>query len=152
MCTPLRLACFALFLWSSPVLSQTPDDPVGMVHQMHSIAGEKAIDCGHVQPAADPKPSLKCARKAVKKKQAFVVQYDGNGIEGPTYTAFAGNGDGDVYWLHVDSYTCRDPLRFPDWCPYLVKCPKPVRFYYYFDTAGEPLGYDCVNPFPKKRD
>jgi len=148
MSTPLRFVWhgFLLILWSLPVLSQVTDDPVGMVSKMHAIAGENALDCGRVAPEADPKASLKCARKAIKKKNPFFVRYDDNGIEGPLFTGFAGDGTGTVYWLHVDTYTCEDPRRYPEWCPYVVKCPKPVRLFYYLDTAGKPFGYDCVVP------
>jgi hypothetical protein len=154
MTTALRIAWFVLLLmfWILPAHSQTTDDPVGMVSKMHSIAGENALDCGHVAPEADPKLSLKCARKAIKKNRTFVVRYDANGIEGPLFTGFAGDGTGNVYWLHVDTYTCEDPRRYPDRCPYLVKCPKPIHLLYYLDVKGLPYGYDCVDRFQRKQD
>jgi|HubBroStandDraft_6_1064221.scaffolds.fasta_scaffold90665_2 hypothetical protein len=154
MTTAPRFAWFVFLLMfrSLPVHSQATDDPVGMVRKMHSIAGENVLDCGHVAPEADPKLSLKCARRAIEKNQTFVVRYDGNGIEGPLFTGFAGDGRGDVYWLHVDSYTCQDPGRYPDKCPYVVKCPTPVHLLYYLDVKGEPYGYDCVDRLKKKPD
>jgi hypothetical protein len=152
MTTVSRFALCGLFLLSrsSPALSQKTDDPVGMVRKMHSIAGRNALDCGHLLPEADPKASLKCARQAIKRKQAFVVRYDDDGIEGSLFTGFAGDGAGNVYWLHVDDYTCQDPHRFPEQCPYVVRCPSPVRIFYYLDMHRLPFGYDCVPRNEKK--
>jgi len=152
MSTLLRFAvCGVLLLsWSSRALSQRVGDPVGMVSKMHSISGRDALDCGHLAPEEDPKVSLKCARQAIKQKQAFVVRYDEDGIEGRLFTGFAGDGAGNVFWLHVDSYTCQDPRRYRDRCPQVVKCPRPVRLFYYLDMHGLPYGYDCVPRSDKK--
>lgn len=152
MSTRRRFAWCGLWLlfWGLPILSQTKNDPVGMVRKMHSIAGENALDCGHLAPEADPKKSLSCARQAIKRRQAFVVRYDDDGIEGPVFTGFAGDGAGNVYWLHVDTYTCEDPRRNSERCPYVLKCPRPVRLFYYLDTHGLPFGYDCVPRYDKK--
>ena len=152
MSTPLRFALCGLLLlfWSSHALSQKANAPAGMVSKMHSIAGRDSLDCGHMAPEADPKVSLKCARQAIKRKQAFVVRYDEDGIEGRLFTGFAGDGAGNVYWLHFDSYTCQDPRRYPDRCPQVVKCPRPVRLFYYLDVHGLPYGYDCVPRYDKK--
>lgn len=153
MIAKARTGCIALFLVVCilPLLGQS-EGPNGLVDQkMRVIAGEKALNCGWKKPGDDPKASLKCARRAIKRKQPFIVRFDSNGIEGLISRGFAGNGAGDVYWIHVDSYTCRDIVQYPDRCPDIVKCPKPVRFFYYIDTQGEPFGHDCVPLKGEKR-
>lgn len=114
-------------------VSQVSAYTVEMDRRLRTIAGDNALNCGAVALDGDrnPEPVLKCARKAIGKKLAFYVRSDSWGIDSFLSDGFAGNGNGDVYYVEFDSL---------GWAPhgagteipagkvnYGEECPRPVR-------------------------
>ncbi len=120
-----------------------------MNRRLLAIAGNNALNCGEVlvDGNRDPGPMLTCARKAIAKKRPFYVRSDSWGIDSFLSEGFAGNGDGDVYYVEFDS-SGWDPRRTEDSAGSKrsdlgEKCPKPIHIRQIPWVNKEYVGFTC---------
>jgi hypothetical protein len=90
--------------WTT-AFSQVSAFTTEMDRRLRAIAGDNALSCGTVAIEGDrnPEPALKCARRAIANKVAFYVRSDSWGVDSFLSEGFAGNSNGDVYYVDFDS-------------------------------------------------
>lgn len=118
-----------------------------MDRRMRLIAGNSALDCGRVKVNGDPRQSLRCARRAISQRQAFVVRFDSAGMDSSLSDGFAGDGSGKVYGVSFDSLGIGPSvgLEVLDNGHDAVEiCPRPVHIKARSAPNGAFWGYRCT--------
>ena len=82
------------------------------------FSGLIATDCGRVSLRGSPSAATNCAINAFRKKEAFFVRYDLQGVDSNVATGIASEGDGRLYELAYDSMG--DILT-------TKSCPRPIK-------------------------
>jgi TonB family protein len=132
-----------------PAVCICSDEYLGalMDRRMRLIAGNDALDCGRVKLNGDPKPSLRCARKAISHRRAFIVRFDYAGMDSSISDGFVGDGSGKVYSVRFDSlgWGQSPGIEILDGTHDAVEiCPKPVRIKARSAPIGAFWGYLCT--------
>jgi TonB family protein len=138
-----------LVIITAPAVCWCSDEYLGtlMDRRMRLIAGNDALDCGRVKLNGDPKPSLRCARKAISHRRAFVVRFDYAGMDSSISDGFASDGSGKVYSVRFDSmgWGQAPGIEILDGTHDAVEiCPKPVRIKARSAPIGAFWGYRCI--------
>jgi hypothetical protein len=85
---------------------------------LRTIAGNEAVNCGHVPFRADSKEADKCVQRSFKNRKPFYVKYDHSGVDTHVEYGFAGNGYGNVYLVIFDNLANQNTV---------IPCLKPIR-------------------------
>lgn len=134
---------------TAPATCICSDDDLGgfMDQRMRLLAGNNALDCGRVKVNGDPKASVRCARKAISTKRAFLVRVDSAGMDSLLSDGFAGDGSGNVYSVRFDSlgWGPSPDIEILDNTHDAVQiCPKPVHIKLRSAPNGAFFGYRCT--------
>jgi len=129
-----------------PALAQANEPSSVMDQEMHGIAGTGALNCGRVEVNGDDGLALKCARRAIRRKQPFFVRFDLQGIDSFAANGFAAGGAGDVYLI---IYGSGYDAALDDGHDLVTKCAKPVRILKMTSSNRGALGYRCA---PQKNE
>jgi hypothetical protein len=110
-----------------PVLAQTNDTSAVMDQRMRTIAGDSALNCGRVRIDGAIGPALVCARKAIARKQSFLVRFDHPGMDSDLSDGLAGDASGNAFLIRFDSLGWGGEGTVDNRHNFIEKCPSPVR-------------------------
>ena len=145
-------ALLVIFLPSA--LAGDSDPTVAFDRRLQIIAGDGAVNCGHVTVQENTRKANKCVRMASSAKKAFYVRYDLHGTDSLIGAGLAGSGI-DVYLVEFDSTGWTPGLtksgeRLMDDGQSIVKpCTKPIRLR---SAASPGRGLTCLSPDMKNHD
>jgi hypothetical protein len=103
------------------------------------VAGVGATDCGRLgirANEADLRRSLDCAFEANRRREAFYLVKQDQGIDSSVYQGLVGNLAGAIFLFAYDSGPCGSPECFGSFS--LGKCPGPTT-----TTRGNRLHFSC---------
>jgi hypothetical protein len=111
------------------------------------LAGQGAINCGHVRPRTDPKPSSECVLKSFENHRAFYALYDTQEVSIDTrfIDGLAGDKSGNLYDVEFSSMGwstqgMAGQGQLTDRGYILVEsCPKPITL-----TPSIYKGMTCI--------
>ena len=103
------------------------------------VMGASSTDCGHLGIRVvdgDVRRALDCAFEAHRRKDAFTVVKQNQGIDSDVYEGLVGDRAGTLYLFTYDSAPCGNPECFGSFS--LAKCPGPTT-----STIGNRLKFSC---------
>jgi hypothetical protein len=121
-----------------------------MESRLSVLAGDGAINCGHVGRNKSARAASDCAIEAFAHMKGFAVYYDLWAIDSARSTGLASDAQGNVYAIDYDSRPWSSAglskeVQLTDGNHIItVPCPKPVRLIKYQDGT---LG--CIPPIQK---
>lgn len=140
-CTNIRLATgadvaidFALAADPAYEKAYEPAPIQLMWDRLRQLAGEGAINCGHVPVEDDPKKETSCALRAFKHGKSFLVSYAEKGVDAELSDGIAMDPSGNAYGVIFDSIGLQSDrlpkaATMPDGDHTVVlACPKPLKF------------------------
>jgi hypothetical protein len=104
-----------------------------MENRLRVLAGDGAINCGHVGRNKSARAASDCAVEAFAHLKAFTVYYDLWAIDSARSTGLAGDARGNVYAIDYDSRSwssvgLSNEIELTDGNHIItVACPKPVK-------------------------
>ncbi|HKW02965.1 MAG TPA: hypothetical protein VJN96_24280 [Vicinamibacterales bacterium] len=103
------------------------------------VAGSGATDCGRLgirATEADLRRSLDCALEANRRREAFSLVKQDQGIDSSIYQGLVGNRAGTMFLFTYDSAPCGNPQCYGSFS--LGKCPGPTT-----TMRGNRLHFSC---------
>jgi hypothetical protein len=103
------------------------------------VTGASSTDCGRLGIRAidgDVRRALDCAFEAQRRKNAFTVVKQNQGIDSEVYEGLVGDRAGTLYRFTYDSGPCGNPECFGSFS--LGKCPAPTT-----SMTGTRLQFSC---------
>jgi hypothetical protein len=110
-----------------PLMAQLEDTSAVMDQRMETIAGNAALNCGHVRAGENASTAFECARKAIGRRRPFLVRFDYWGTDSLLSDGFAEDGNGNVFLIRFDSLGWGGEGVLDDRHDFVEKCPKPVH-------------------------
>ncbi len=103
------------------------------------LAGDGAVDCGHVLLHGSSEKANSCARKAVRNKTPFYISYELQGIDSWVAAGLARDSRGNLYELQFDSMGMslsgqekRNGMTLSDGNHIAIMvCPKPLQLHFF---------------------